>query len=202
MPERGAKTSMVPVAWATSVIFSARTKWYRHDWWPWTKPGYITMTRRQNNNQWSGGIAAHPAPKDPSAKIHWKSSRHDFWDQDGILLIDYFPKGQTINWSSLLVQLRTFWRKNAAREGLVIARQRPGSPGACNPEETGLPAIPLPPIPWTVKTIERSSFFVRRGGHFCRGDLVERTNFLIFFECLAKLRWSCRSCLKPNIEKQ
>jgi len=31
-----------------------------------------------------------------------------FWDQDGILLIDYFPKGQTINvkyYSSLLVQL-------------------------------------------------------------------------------------------------
>ena len=21
------------------------------DWWPWTKPGYITMTRRQRNNQ-------------------------------------------------------------------------------------------------------------------------------------------------------
>jgi len=31
-----------------------------------------------------------------------------FWDQDGILLIDYLPKGQTINaeyYSSLLVQL-------------------------------------------------------------------------------------------------
>jgi len=25
--------------------------------------GYITMTRRQSNNQWSGGISAHPAPK-------------------------------------------------------------------------------------------------------------------------------------------
>jgi hypothetical protein len=25
------------------------------DWWPWMKPGYITMTRRQSNNQWSGG---------------------------------------------------------------------------------------------------------------------------------------------------
>ena len=30
------------------------------DWWPWTKPGYITMTRRQSNNQLSGGIAVHP----------------------------------------------------------------------------------------------------------------------------------------------
>ena len=32
-----------------------------------------------------------------------------FWDQDGILLIDYIPKGSTINaehYSSLLVQLK------------------------------------------------------------------------------------------------
>jgi len=32
-----------------------------------------------------------------------------FWDQDGILLIDYFPKDQTINaeyYSSLMVQLK------------------------------------------------------------------------------------------------
>ena len=32
-----------------------------------------------------------------------------FWDQDGILPIDYLPKGQTINaeyYSSLLVQLK------------------------------------------------------------------------------------------------
>ena len=48
------------------------------DWWPWTKPGYITMTRRQSNSQWSGGIAADLAPKIPSAKIRWKTSRLDF----------------------------------------------------------------------------------------------------------------------------
>ena len=33
------------------------------DWWPWTKPGSITTTRRQSNNQWSGSIAVHPTPK-------------------------------------------------------------------------------------------------------------------------------------------
>jgi len=34
---------------------------------------------RQSNNQWSGGIAAHPAPKKiPTTKIHWNSSRLDF----------------------------------------------------------------------------------------------------------------------------
>ena len=31
-------------------------------WWPWTKHGYITMTRRQSNNQWSGGILADRTP--------------------------------------------------------------------------------------------------------------------------------------------
>jgi len=49
----------------------------------------------------------------------------------------------------------------------------------CNPEETGLPGLPmscwptlfsgsgpirLAPAPWTEKTIKRSPFFVRRGG--------------------------------------
>jgi len=74
-----------------------------------------------------------------------------FWDQDGILLIDYHPNGQTINaeyYSSLLVQLKDILKeKRRPREGhqgaLVLARQCPGSPGTCNPEETGLPGIPM-----------------------------------------------------------
>jgi hypothetical protein len=81
----------------------------------------ITMTRRQRNNQWSGGIAAHPAPKIPSAKIGWKSSRFDIsLDQDGILLIDYLPKGHTINaeyYSSLPTQLKDILKEN--RHGKV-----------------------------------------------------------------------------------
>jgi len=61
---------MVPVVWATFGIFSTRSKWFpvRCDWWPWTKPGYITMTRRQSNNEWNGGIAAYPAPKNSDCK--------------------------------------------------------------------------------------------------------------------------------------
>jgi len=38
------------------------------------------------------------------------------WDQDGILLIDYLPKGQNINaeyYLSLLVQLRDILKENA-----------------------------------------------------------------------------------------
>jgi len=68
------------------------------------------MTQRQSNNQWSGGIAAHPAPKNSECKNPLeKLSPRFFLDQDGILLIDYLPKGQTINaeyYLSLLVQLK------------------------------------------------------------------------------------------------
>jgi len=37
-------------------------------WWSWTKPGCITMTRRQSNNQWSSGIAAHATLKNYECK--------------------------------------------------------------------------------------------------------------------------------------
>ena len=80
------------------------------DWWPWTKPGYITMIRRQSSNQWSGGIAAHPAPKKFRVqKSAGKVVASIFWDQDGILRIYYLPKGRTIKaeyFSSLLLQLK------------------------------------------------------------------------------------------------
>jgi hypothetical protein len=68
------------------------------------------MTWRQSNNQWNGGIAAHSAPqKIRVQKSTGKVPHSIFWDQDGILLIDYLPKGQTINvkyYSLLLVKLK------------------------------------------------------------------------------------------------
>jgi hypothetical protein len=45
----------------------------------------------------------------PSAKIRWKILASIFWHQDSILIIDYLPKGQTINaeyYSTLLMQLK------------------------------------------------------------------------------------------------
>ena len=130
------------------------------------------------------------------------------WDQEAIPLIDYLPKGQTINteyYSTLLVLLKDIlkekYRGKVTKGGLVLA-QCPSSPGTCNSEETGLPGLPvswsptlfsgsgpveLPPVPWTEKTIERSPFFFRRGGHSCRGDLVRRTTFWIFLIGFQKL---------------
>jgi len=108
------------------------------------------------------------------ASIFWESRRHPpKWlcskgsnYQRGVLLIsaganeEYF-EGETP------------WEDH--QEGLVLARQCPGSPGTCNPEETGLLGLPvsssstlfsrygpagLPPVPSTEKTIERSPFFI------------------------------------------
>jgi len=58
-------------------IFSARSKWFNvgRDWWPWTKTGYATTTRRQSNNHWSGGIAAHPPAQKNS---EWKNPLGNF----------------------------------------------------------------------------------------------------------------------------
>ena len=88
------------------------------NWWPWTKPGYNTMTRRQSNNQWSGEIAAHPAQNFRVQKSASKVLASIFWDEDGILfLTDYLPKGQTINaeyYSSLRMKLKDILKKNAA----------------------------------------------------------------------------------------
>jgi len=75
-----------------------------------------------------------------------------FWDQDGIIHIHYLSKGQNINaenYSSLLVQLKEILNEKrrgkftSHQGGLVLVRQCPGSPGTCNPEETGLPGFPM-----------------------------------------------------------
>jgi len=69
-----------------------------------------------NQQSMGGSIAAPPPQRIPNAKIRWKISRLDFWDQDGILLIDYLPKYQPINaeyYASLLVQLKEIWKEKS-----------------------------------------------------------------------------------------
>ena len=121
-----------------------------------------------------------------------------FWGQDGILLIDYFPKGQTNNaecYSSLLVQLKDILKENAAGISPRVScycvtmshltghlqSRRNWPTWASNvllpTLFSGTGPVGLPPVPWTEHTIERSLFFVRRGGHCCRGYLVRRTTF-------------------------
>ena len=134
------------------------------------------MTRRQSNNKWSEGIAANRAPiisewKNPleysrldffgikTASSSWFSSKWPNY-QRGIFFIstgaiDGHFEGKTL--------------RGVNQGGLVLERQCPGSPGTCNPEETGLPGLPvswssnlfsgcgpvgLPPVPWTEKQLK------------------------------------------------
>jgi len=154
------------------------------------------MTRRQGENQWSGGIAAHPAPKFQSEKIPWKSSRLDFLRSRRHPPHCLSSKGPNYQRGVLLISAGAtegHTEGKTPREGhqggLVYARQCPGLPGTCNLEETELPGLTtptlyfgsgpvrLPPVPWTEITFERLPLFVRRGGHCCREELVGRIAF-------------------------
>ena len=116
------------------------------DWWPWTNPGYITMTRRQSNNQGSGGIAVHSAPqKIPSAKVRWKSFLLDLLGSRRHPPHWLSSKRQNCQLGVLLIsagaieghfERKTPWESHQGC--LVLARQFPASRGTCKPEETGL----------------------------------------------------------------
>ena len=80
----------------------------------------ITTIRRPNNSQWSSCTGAYTATKNSECKNPLENiSPRFFWDQEGILLIDYLPKGQTINGEyclSLLVQLKDICKEKRRRK--------------------------------------------------------------------------------------
>jgi len=104
---------------------------------------YCDLETKQQSMEWRHSGSPRPK-KFRVQKSAGKVFASVFWDKDGILLIDYLPKGQTINaeyYSSLLVQLKDILKeKRQPREGhqggLVLARQCRGSSGTCNAEET------------------------------------------------------------------
>jgi len=65
------------------------------------KPVYITMTRRQSNNQRSDGIAAHPTPKNSQLYYHLfpglkkqLKGRHFSSDAEVIAAVETWLDGQ------------------------------------------------------------------------------------------------------------
>ena len=115
MPERGSKTSMVPVVWATLEFFQRdpndflsqlvamdKTWLYHYD-----------LEKKQQSVEWCH--RGSPLPKKSAGKVFASI----FWDQGGILLIDYLLKGQTINaecYSSLLVQLKDILKEKGCEK--------------------------------------------------------------------------------------
>ena len=166
---------------------------------------------RQSNNQWSGGIAAHPPRNIPSAKIHWKISRLVFLESRRHPSHWLPSKGSNYQRGVLLISAGVtegHFDGKTPREihqmRLVFARQFPGSLGTSNPEETGLPVLPvswsptllsgsgpvgLPPVPWIENNSWKVSIF-----RTTRRSLLPRRpgwtdKFLnLFFEWLAKVR--------------
>ena len=157
------------------------------------------MTRRQSNNQWNGGIAAQPAPeKFRVQKSAGKVLASIFGDQDGILLIDYLPKGQAINaeyYSFLLVQLKDILkatrRWKVTKEVLFLHDNAPPHWALATQKKLaymGFQCLDHPPyspgltpsgyhlFSGPKKKINSSPFFVRRGDHCCRRDMVGRTS--------------------------
>ena len=69
--------------------------------------------------EWRNSGSPLSPQKIPSAKSPRKDLISIFWDQDSILLIDYLPKGQTINaeyYSFLLVQLKDILKDKRRRK--------------------------------------------------------------------------------------
>ena len=110
------------------------------DWWTWTKPGYITMTRRQSNNQWSGGIAAHPAPESSECKNQLEKFLPRLFGiktASPSLIIFQRAKLSTRSITHLCsCNWKIFEGKTQLevhQRGLVLARHYSGSPSTCNP---------------------------------------------------------------------
>jgi len=132
-------------------------------------------------------------------KFAGKVLASNFWDQDGVLLIDYVPKGQTINaeyYSSLLVQLKDILkeiRHGKVTQGVLFLHNNAPAHRALATQKKhaylGFQCLDHPPyspdlapsdyhlFPGLKKKMERSPIFVRREGHCCRGDLVGRITF-------------------------
>ena len=79
---------------------------------------HYIMTRGQSNNQWSGGIAAHPSPKNSECKNPLeKFSPRFFGTKTASSSLIIFQRAKLSTWSIAHLcwcNWRTFWRKNAA----------------------------------------------------------------------------------------
>jgi len=155
------------------------------------------MNRRQSNNQWSGSVAAHPAPKKFRVqKSAGKVLVPIFWDQDCIVLIDYLPKGHTINaeyYSSLLVQLKEILkekRRGKVTKWVLFLHENSPTHRALSTQKKlaylGFQRLDHPPCSPDLAPSDYHLFPIRRLLLPWRPGWTD--NLLNFFEYLAKVR--------------
>jgi len=124
---------------------------------------------------------------------HWLSSKGPTY-QRGVLLISA---------GAIEGHFEVKMSREGHQRGLVLARQCPGSPATCNPEETGLPGLPLswsptlftgsvpvglPPVPWTEKNNWKIAIFRPTRRSLLTRWPVCTDKLMNFFEWLAKVR--------------
>jgi len=104
---------------------------------------------KQQSVEWRHSGSPRPK-KIPSAKIRCKRSRINFWGSRRHPSHWLSSKGPNYQRGVLLISagaIEGHFKGRMPREyhqvGLVLARQCPGSPGTCKPEETGLPGLPV-----------------------------------------------------------
>ena len=142
----------------------------------------------------SGGIAAHPIPKNSECKNPLEKFSPQFFGikmASSSLII--FQRAKLSMWSITYLcwcSWRTFWRNNAAGRSPRVScscTTMPRLTGHLQPTRNwrtwASNVLNTHPILWiwpcwtttcslNWKTIERSSFFIRCGCHCCRGDLL------------------------------
>jgi len=158
---------------------------------------YDPETKQQSMGWRHGGS---PCPKKFRVqKSAGKVLASIFWDQDGILLIDYLPKGQTINeeyYSSLLLQLKDILkekRHGKVTKGVLSLHNNVPAHRALATQKKlaylGFQCLNHPPyspdlawsdyhlFPGLKKQLKGRPFLFWHGGHSCCGDLVGWTTF-------------------------
>jgi len=94
---------------------------------------------KQQSMEWRHSGSPRPQKKFRVQKSAGKVLASIFWDQDGMLLIDYLPKGQTINaeyYLSLLVQLKDVLkekRRGNVTKGVLFLHDKPRLTGYLQP---------------------------------------------------------------------
>ena len=176
---------------------------------------YDLETKQQSMEWRHSGL---PRPKNSECKNPLEKFSPAFWDQDGILLIDYLQKGQTMNaeyYSSLLVQLKDILkekRRGKVTKGVLFLHDNVPSHRALATQKKlaylGFQCLESPPYSLDLAPSDYHLFpglkVQLKDRHFSSDTEVNvaaktwlEDNFLIFFfSGLQKLEQRAKKCIE------
>ena len=159
------------------------------------------MTRRQSNNQWSGGIAAHPAPNNSECKNPLeKFSPSNFGIKTASSSLIIFQRAKLSTLMQLKDSLKGKRHRKVTKVVLFLHDNAPAHRALATQKKLaylGFQCLDHPPyspdlapsdfhlFPGLKKTIESPQFFFLCGGHCLLRRPGWTDNLLIFFFCVA-----------------